>query len=188
MDFFHPVHILLVVLPLGLGVGCRKPPSPREQYPKFWVKHETIEYKLKLLSSQLTGGEVGSPIFYRLGRGHDILRFFIGFINNYDVIYNINNKQWKVLASFVDPRPYRSNPTEKDTHREEDNQAYETAKAKFETEENRIDKSLAKWKQDYFIGFPQSWMLPHVYGDKCSGSRSFRAFCPTSHELSVHPA
>ena len=142
---------------LIIACNSHKPSNRMDEFPKFWVKHESVEYKLSNLSSKLDGSDVVGNKFVKLENGNDAILFSIGHTEQYYILYNIQTKQWTTLLSFHDPRPVRARYEDQEAHRAEDSKTYGLGKDKFEAEEQRIINPILKQAKHYYYDFPERW-------------------------------
>ncbi len=150
-------RMMNAVLLLVTACNSHKPSNRMDEFPKFWVKHESIEYKLSNLSSRFRGDDITGHRFVKLKNGHDAIFFGIGYTEQYDILYDIQSKQWTTLISFHDPSPYRVYE-DRDPHRAEDERNYAIAKRKFEADVERIVDPILEHSKQVYYDFPERWL------------------------------
>ena len=80
-------------------VACGKH-EQEEIFPKIYVKHELVEYDIKLLHPLFADEGIPGPLaVIRLKNGHEALFYNIGYSSNqHYIFYDIQSKQWvKIL-------------------------------------------------------------------------------------------
>lgn len=152
--------MICIALVLVLVTACNdhKPSIRMDEFPKFWVKHDSVEYKLSMLSSKFTGADVGVPSFVILKNGHEAICFKIGYTDQYWIIYKVSTKKWSTLVAFTDPRPFREHFDDQVAHRKEDTINYVIAIKLFEAEVKRIVDPIMKQTKLFYYDFPERWL------------------------------
>jgi len=149
---------LAAFLVVFVNLGCQAPRATQAQYPKIWVKHEYIDYKIRDIDPAM--GSMVGWFYFKQDSGTGALCFLIKGENNNNeswVVYDTQSKRWTALLSFIDPSPYRTNYEEREAHYKDDELRFDKAKDEFDAEEKRIINPLKERAKDFYRGFSTEW-------------------------------
>ncbi len=162
--------ILIFIIGCILTIACRNGRQLNNDSPNFWVKHETVEFKVKFLDARFEGGDVDFPYFVKSINGHDAILFFVGHVgNSHWVLYDLQAREWTRILSFVDPTPYRERVEDRNANRVEDEKKYVIEKRKYEAEVERLITPILERSKRYYRDFPERWS--HPAGDRITRVR-----------------
>ena len=149
---------LAAFLVVFVNLGCQAPRATQAQYPKIWVKHEYIDYKIRDIDPAM--GSMVGWFYFKQDSGTGALCFLIKGENNNNeswVVYDTQSKRWTALLSFIDPSPYRTNYEEREAHYKDDELRFDKAKDEFDAEEKRIVNPLKERSPKFYRGFSTEW-------------------------------